>query len=314
MGRNQPEADGFDIAERLQEMEPTLARRGLHSLIGVFGLSLVTSPWMGWAGSMVAGAVLVYWIISMGPLRRLIPIRDRMLLNLLVVNLGLAVSLATSGGPRSPVLPIVAAVPVAVVIMFPRQPLLVYGAPVVATLAGTLVIHPQETIEDPAPTLITLAAAILVPFLVLEGIDLELAHRKRALVDSLTGCLNRHALDHRVAELEAQCRLTGARIGVVAFDVDHFKRITTRPATPWATRCCRSSAMPAARSWATSSCCTGSVARSSWWCCRTAVPRSASRWPNGSGVGSRPSIPVATGSPSRVARRPAPGPISRWPS
>ena len=53
----------------------------------------------------------------------------------------------------------------------------------------------------------------------------ELEHRDRAVIDQLTGMLNRTALESRVRELEQQARLTGAPVCLVLFDLDRFKQV-----------------------------------------------------------------------------------------
>jgi diguanylate cyclase (GGDEF)-like protein len=53
----------------------------------------------------------------------------------------------------------------------------------------------------------------------------DVEHRSRAVVDELTGMLNRTALAGRVAELEQQSAVTGLSVGVIVADIDHFKRI-----------------------------------------------------------------------------------------
>jgi diguanylate cyclase (GGDEF)-like protein len=53
----------------------------------------------------------------------------------------------------------------------------------------------------------------------------ELEHRDRAVLDPLTGLLNRAALDTRVEEIEQQARLTDGAVAIVLLDLDHFKRV-----------------------------------------------------------------------------------------
>ncbi len=53
----------------------------------------------------------------------------------------------------------------------------------------------------------------------------EVHHRTRAILDPLTGLLNREALADRFAELAEQAAVTGGSIALVACDLDHFKDI-----------------------------------------------------------------------------------------
>src|SRR5439155_5786563 len=53
----------------------------------------------------------------------------------------------------------------------------------------------------------------------------EIEHRTVAVIDPLTGMLNRKALESRTVELEVQSRVTGQPIGLIVCDIDHFKRV-----------------------------------------------------------------------------------------
>jgi diguanylate cyclase (GGDEF)-like protein len=53
----------------------------------------------------------------------------------------------------------------------------------------------------------------------------ELHHRDEAILDPLTGLLNRHALVPRFLEISYQARLTGQPVCLVLCDVDAFKQV-----------------------------------------------------------------------------------------
>ena len=53
----------------------------------------------------------------------------------------------------------------------------------------------------------------------------ELEHRDRAVLDPLTGLLNRSSLESRAVEIEQQARLTGGPVSLVLLDLDRFKRV-----------------------------------------------------------------------------------------
>jgi diguanylate cyclase (GGDEF)-like protein len=55
--------------------------------------------------------------------------------------------------------------------------------------------------------------------------DSDIDNRGAAILDPLTGMLNRHALNSRVPEIEEQSRLTGRPVGVIVADLDHFKSV-----------------------------------------------------------------------------------------
>jgi diguanylate cyclase (GGDEF)-like protein len=53
----------------------------------------------------------------------------------------------------------------------------------------------------------------------------DVDHRTEAVIDGLTGMLNRRALDQRLTELRAQAEITGEPVALIAADIDHFKRV-----------------------------------------------------------------------------------------
>jgi diguanylate cyclase (GGDEF)-like protein len=56
----------------------------------------------------------------------------------------------------------------------------------------------------------------------------ELHHRSEAILDPLTGLLNRHALAPRFIEISLQARLTRQPVCLLLCDVDNFKTINDR--------------------------------------------------------------------------------------
>lgn len=79
--------------------------------------------------------------------------------------------------------------------------------------------------------LTTMPGVVAPPLIVLFGIALmssvpgrsAIEFRTKAVVDPLTGLLTRNALRSRLAEIGHETQHTGARVAVIAFDVDHFK-------------------------------------------------------------------------------------------
>ncbi len=86
-------------------------------------------------------------------------------------------------------------------------------------------VDPSAVIDDPtlvvAPTALVITTGMLSTALMRS--DLE--HRGEAVIDQLTGMLNRKALATRTSELAQQSAITGEPIGVIVGDLDHFKRI-----------------------------------------------------------------------------------------
>jgi diguanylate cyclase (GGDEF)-like protein len=53
----------------------------------------------------------------------------------------------------------------------------------------------------------------------------EIDHRNEAVIDQLTGMLNRKALESRTVELHMQSRVSGHPVGLIVCDIDHFKLV-----------------------------------------------------------------------------------------
>src|SRR5947207_3268564 len=71
------------------------------------------------------------------------------------------------------------------------------------------------------PAVMVIAVAMLSTALMRSDVE----HRSEAVVDPLTGMLNRNALASRVAELAQQSELSGEPVGLILADLDHFKQV-----------------------------------------------------------------------------------------
>ncbi len=96
---------------------------------------------------------------------------------------------------------------------------------VAAMLLATVPFDPQAAVDDPMPLLGAVVLLVCVTAIVLALAGGELTQRSRAILDPLTGLLNRTALDARVEELEQQAHLTGAGVALILCDIDHIKHV-----------------------------------------------------------------------------------------
>jgi diguanylate cyclase (GGDEF)-like protein len=87
------------------------------------------------------------------------------------------------------------------------------------TTASHAVLHSPPLLM--APLSVVIAVAMLSTALMRSDFE----HRSEAVIDPLTGMLNRNALASRVAELAQQSELSGEPIGLILADLDHFKRV-----------------------------------------------------------------------------------------
>lgn len=101
-------------------------------------------------------------------------------------------------------------------------------------LTVALLVVAQSAFDPAALVAKPLAAAVSVTGLIAVAVfaaavrDSDARHRREAILDELTGLLNRTALRSRVAELQAQSRLAGGAVGLILADLDHFKSVNDR--------------------------------------------------------------------------------------
>ncbi len=194
---------------------------------GAVGLALAfAAPWVGWWPlALFALAVLNFLVVELRIHRSARPERvsaSAILFTMLLIGVGVALS----GGPRSVALPWMVLPAAMVAARFrPRVVIVALGVTIAIVLAATFGSHPQWTLDDPAPLVATLALLAGVVSIVWALQAAELQHRGAAMIDQLTGLLNRNALIPRFAELSHQARLTRQPVCLLLCDLDNFKAI-----------------------------------------------------------------------------------------
>jgi diguanylate cyclase (GGDEF)-like protein len=136
-------------------------------------------------------------------------------------ELVIAACIVVSGGADSPAVAWLAIPVVTLASRFStRGVILGVAIAIVLLVAVTVGVDPGAVLDDP-PLVVILTVAILS--LALMRSDLH--HRGAAVIDPLTGMLNRKALSSRVDELTQQSRVSGEPIGLIMGDIDHFKGV-----------------------------------------------------------------------------------------
>jgi diguanylate cyclase (GGDEF)-like protein len=80
-------------------------------------------------------------------------------------------------------------------------------------------------IDTPPLVLAPLALILAVAVLSMALMESDMHHRGEAVIDALTGMLNRKALMNRVGELSQQSKVSGEPIGLILGDLDRFKEV-----------------------------------------------------------------------------------------
>src|SRR5918995_6656799 len=138
----------------------------------------------------------------------------------------LAVGAAFSGGEDSPALPWLV-FPVAIAAARFRPQVLVVGAAITAAvmLGVSVAVDAQALVDDPTRLIAALTLLVGITAITSALTEGELEHRDRAVLDPLTGLLNRSSLESRAVEIEQQARLTGGPGSPVLLDLDRLKRV-----------------------------------------------------------------------------------------
>ena len=121
---------------------------------------------------------------------------------MLVILSLLAVGAALSGGEDSPALPWLV-FPVAIAAARFRPHVLVVGAAITAAvmLGVSVAVDPTALVDDPTGLIAALTLLVGITAITSALTEGELEHRDRAVLDSLTGLLNRSSLQSRARKV-----------------------------------------------------------------------------------------------------------------
>lgn len=194
---------------------------------GAVGVALlIATPWLGWWTLILFGLSLLNFINVDRRMGRSAHPEIVSVSAILITLLLIASGVVLSGGPKSAALPwLVLPAAMTAARFRPQVVAVAVAITVLAILASTLGVDFTATVEDPVPVFATLALLVGVVSIVWALQSAELHHRDEAILDPLTGLLNRHALGPRFVELSLQARLTGQPICLLLCDVDNFKAI-----------------------------------------------------------------------------------------
>jgi diguanylate cyclase (GGDEF)-like protein len=212
--------------ERMLDMDRRLQPVRLRTF-GIVALALLASgPWVGWWTLMP--------LLAAGVLFRLIDTKIEeaqrperwMFLAWAGAEAIIALSIALTGDSAISLLAILAIPIVTLSARFSSRGILCGVATAIglmtvvafATNAGAVIDNPPLLI---APMVVVVAVAMLSTALMHSDVE----HRNKAVLDQLTGLLNRNALDARANELEQQSAITGQPVALIVCDFDNFKQI-----------------------------------------------------------------------------------------
>ncbi len=217
--------DDFD-RERMLDMEERV-RPVRQRALAILGVALIAAgPWLGWWPALF----LIPAALCFGAADLLMPrmLRPELLMFGAWVGSGLVIggAVALSGGPTQPTLSWLAIPVITLSSRFPMRGVVVGVIINIAILlAVAFGVDAHQIINDPVLVIAPVALLLCVAVLSTPLMRSDIQHRSDAVIDQLTGMLNRKALSSRVAELAQQSQLTGESIGIIVGDLDHFKAI-----------------------------------------------------------------------------------------
>ena len=215
--------------ERLLDMEARLGpvRR---QAFGVLALALIAAgPWIGFEFLFPLAVALVAFPLANGWMARS---RRPELLAAAVWGVAptiIAACAALTGAAGSPALMWLALPVTTLGARFePRGVRLGVAYTIALLLIITLGLDSAAVFERPDELIFPFGLIIAMAILGGAAVESEREHRREAILDPLTGLLNRSAFAQRLAELRAE----GSSLGFLVADVDHFKRINDEHGHP----------------------------------------------------------------------------------
>jgi diguanylate cyclase (GGDEF)-like protein len=212
--------------ERLLDMEQRLrpVRRAALAVLAV--ALLVCGPWIGWWTLVPLLFAALLFTVADNKLPNAKRPEYIMFAAWAGSELTIAAAVALTEGPRMYALAWLA---IPVVTLSARFSIrgVVAGVITALTLMAAVAFGAdvQAVLDDPPVLLAPAALVVTVAMLSTALMRSDVEHRGEAVIDQLTGMLNRKALARRVGELAQQSKVTGQPIGIVLADLDHFKQI-----------------------------------------------------------------------------------------
>lgn len=198
----------------------------LRTFAVLAGALLASGPWVGWwtiAPLLIAAAVFrladtriegttrpEYWMFAAWAGSEAI----------------IAVSLALTGSSAVLMLAMLSIPIVTLSARFSSRGILIGVAIALGLMIAVALGTNADAVAQNPPLLIApLAVVVSVAMLSTALMHSDVEHRSKAVLDQLTGLLNRSALEARANELEQQSTITGEPVALLVADLDNFKRV-----------------------------------------------------------------------------------------
>jgi diguanylate cyclase (GGDEF)-like protein len=212
--------------ERMLDMEERV-RPVRQRAFAIIALALVaTGPWLGWWPVLfvVPGSLAFAMADKLMP--RLARPEYMMFTSWVGSGCVIAGAVALNGGPTVPTLSWLAIPVITLSSRFSMRGVVAGVAiNIVLVFAVAFGVNAHAVFADPTLVIAPLALILCVAVLSTPLMRSDIEHRSDAVIDQLTGMLNRKALETRAIELAQQSEVTGEPIGMIVGDLDHFKSV-----------------------------------------------------------------------------------------
>ena len=195
--------------------------------IGILALALIASaPWLGWWTLIPLAGVGFLFLAADARLERSERPEYLMFAAWVGSELMIAVAVGLTGGLEVATLSWLAIPVVTLSARFSLRGVIIGVAIAVALLiAVAFSSGTGEVLDKPTLLLAPLALILAVAVLSTALMESDMEHRGEAVIDPLTGMLNRKALMNRVVELAQLSEVTGEPVGMILGDLDRFKDV-----------------------------------------------------------------------------------------
>jgi diguanylate cyclase (GGDEF)-like protein len=212
--------------ERLLDMEQRF-KPVRRLAMGILAVALIAlGPWIGFWTLIPLAAAAAFFTFADARLERSEHPEYLIFAAWTGSELMIAVAVALTGGPAVVTISWLAIPVVTLSARFPLSGVAAGVAIAVSLCIGVaFVSHASAVIDNPTLLLAPLALILSVAVLSTALMRSDVQHRSDAVIDQLTGMLNRKALATRVHELAQQSEISGQPIGVIVGDLDNFKAI-----------------------------------------------------------------------------------------
>jgi diguanylate cyclase (GGDEF)-like protein len=212
--------------ERMLDMEDRVrpCRQRAFAILAVAIVAL--GPWVGWWPLLFLIPSAAFFAVADYLLPRVARPELVMFAAWIGSEITIAGAVSLEGGPR-----IVALSWLAIPVITLSSRFSTRGVVAGVAIASALVlvvgfgVDPHTVLSSPELVAAPLALVLCVAVLSTPLMHSDIQHRSDAVIDQLTGMLNRKALGARANELAQQSAVTGEPIGLIVADLDHFKHI-----------------------------------------------------------------------------------------